>query len=156
MTDEISTIFQDIAPYDRSLVNVAVIMPIVIMSPVFLLMAYSEPALSGLALSLFFIVPAIILTTVYGLGVPGTVVVSDWGIIVKHGLLIRIKIPRKTIVSTTIEPPPWWLNYYYLHANAQWLRVGKSSGLLKWWYIPTTSATRLKLAIESIQPKLDA
>ena len=102
MTENSPMIFNDRAPYDRSLVNVAAIMPIVIMSPVFLLMAYSEPALSGLALSLFLIVPAIILTTVYGLGVPGKVVVSDWGIVVKHGLLVRIKIPQKDITSTTI------------------------------------------------------
>jgi hypothetical protein len=155
MTENQPRTFHDIAPYDRSLVNVATIMPIVIMSPVFLLIAYSEPTLSGLALGLFFIVPAIILTTVYGLGVPGTVSVTAWGVVVKHGLLVRIRIPREAIVSTAIDSPPWWLNYYYLHANAQWLRVGKSVGFLNWWYIPTTNATRLKLAIESIQPKPD-
>jgi hypothetical protein len=151
MTDDSNIVFQDIAPYDHSLVNVAAIMPIIIMSPVFLLLAYSEPALSGLSLVLFILIPTTILTAVYGLGVPGRVVVSEWGIVIKHGLLVRIRIPREAVVSTTIEPPPWWLNYYYLYANAQWLRVGKTSGLLKWWYIPTTSATRLKLVIESIQ-----
>jgi len=144
-------IFEEKAPYDQSLVRVATIMPFVIMTPVFLLMAYSEPALSGLAIVLLFLIPAIILTTVYGLGVPGVVVVSHWGIVVKHGLLVRIRIPAKEILAITIEPPPWWLNYYYLYANAQWLRIGKASGLLKWWYIPTSRANRLKQVIESLQ-----
>jgi hypothetical protein len=121
------------------------------MGPVFLLLAFSEPTLRGFALALFIIVPLIILMTVYGLGVPGQVVVSDWGIVVKHGLLVRIRIPVEDIISLNIEPPPWWLNYYYLYANAQWLRVGKRLGLLKWWYIPTTSASKLKLVIESVQ-----
>ena len=151
MTEAASKIFDDIAPYDRSLVNVAAIMPIIIMSPVFLLLAYSEPALSGLAIILFILIPTIILTTVYGLGVPGLVVVSNTGIIVKHGLLVRVKILKDEIVSTSIESPPWWLNYYYLYANAQWVRVGKTSGYLKWWYIPTSNATKLRLAIESIK-----
>ena len=143
------SIFEDTAPYDQSLVKVAAIMPIVIVGPVFLLLAFAEPALRGFAIALFFIVPLLILMTVYGLGVPGKVEVSEWGLVVKHGLLIRIEVPVEDIVAITIEPPPWWLNYYYLYANAQWLRVGKRSGILKWWYIPTTSATKLKLAIES-------
>jgi hypothetical protein len=146
-----SRVFEDTAPYDRSLVKVATVMPIVIVGPVFLLLAFSEPALRGFALALFIIVPLIILMTVYGLGVPGQVMVSEWGVVVKHGLMVRIKIPIEDIMSLTIEPPPWWLNYYYLYGNAQWLRVGKRAGLLKWWYIPTTSATKLKLAIESVQ-----
>ena len=150
MIENKSTVFEDTAPYDQSLVKVATIMPIVIVGPVFLLLAFSEPALRGFALALFLIIPLVILMTVYGLGVPGKVTVSEWGIVVKHGLLVRIKIPVEDIMSITIEPPPWWLNYYYLYANAQWLRVGKRAGLLKWWYIPTTSATKLKLAIESV------
>jgi hypothetical protein len=151
MTENKSTVFEDSSPYDRSLVRVATVMPIVIVGPVFLLLAFTEPALRGFAIALFFIVPLVILMTVYGLGVPGRVVVSEWGVVVKHGLLVRIKIPVEDIMSITNEPPPWWLNYYYLYANAQWLRVGKKSGLLKWWYIPTTSTTKLKLVIESVQ-----
>ena len=151
MTDIPRSTFEDTPPYDRSLVKVGTVMPIVIMRPVFLLMAYSEPALTGVALALFILVPLVILMTVYGLGVPGDVMVSDWGIVVSHGLLIKIRIPVENIVSTVIEPPPWWLNYYYLYSNAQWLRVRKTSGLLKWWYVPTSSASRLKLAIKSIQ-----
>jgi hypothetical protein len=148
-TDQI--LFEGTAPYDRSLVQVATVMPIVIMSPVFLLIVYSEPALSWMAILLFILIPTIILTTVYGLGVPGRVTVSEWGIVVKHGLLVRVKIPHEKIVSTTLEPPPWWLSYYYLYANAQWLRVGKSTGLLKWWYIPTSSASRLKMVTDSLK-----
>lgn len=150
MTNPPRRIFEDTAPYDQSLVKVAMIMPIVIVGPVFLLLAFSEPALRGFALALILIIPLVILMTVYGLGVPGKVTVSEWGIVVKHGLLVRIKIPVEDIMSITIELPPWWLNYYYLYANAQWLRVGKKSGILKWWYIPTTSATKLKLAIELV------
>ena len=151
MTDFSHKIFKETAPYDQSLVKVATVMPIVIMGPVFLLLAYSEPTLRWVALALFVIIPLLILMTVYGLGVPGQVMISEWGITIKHGLLVTIKIPVEDIRSITIEPPPWWLNYYYLYANAQWLRVGKKAGLLKWWYIPTKSATNLKLAIESIQ-----
>lgn len=151
MTVPMKIILEDTAPYDESLVRVSAVVPIIIIGPVFLLMAFAEPALTGLALILFILIPIVILTTVYGLGVPGRVTVSEWGIVVRHGVFVRIRVPVEDIVSLSVEPPPWWLNYYYLYANAQWLRVGKRTGILKWWYVPTTSAARLKIAIESIK-----
>ncbi|MFX1272820.1 MAG: hypothetical protein ACFFAX_14125 [Promethearchaeota archaeon] len=142
--------FEDSPPYDKSLIAVATIMPIVIMTPIFLLMAYSEPALTAAALILIVLVPLIVLTIPYGFGVPGYVSVSEARIVVRHGRVLCIRIPIGSIISTDLRPPPWWFNLYYLFAPSQWVHVRKSTGLLKWWYIPATSAARLKTILDSL------
>ena len=150
MADEMRYLFEDIPPYDQSLIAVATAMPIVIMSPIFLLMAYSEPALTAASLILILLVPLIVLAIPYSFGVPAHVTVSQKGVIVRHGKLLRIRIPSKSIISTDLKPPPWWFNLYYLFAPAQWVHVRKSTGLLKWWYIPATSGARLKTTLDSL------
>ncbi len=151
MSDKEQILFEDTPPYDRTLIAVAVAMPMVIMGPVFLLLAYSEPALSGVALLLFIIVPVIILVFPFTLAVPTSVLVSKSGILIKHGLFLRIRVSSGRIISSELKSPPWWFNLYYLYPTAQWVHIKKSSGLLKWWYIPTKSARRLMVALEEIR-----
>jgi hypothetical protein len=110
-------LFEDTPPYDRTLIAVATIMPIVIMSPVFLLMTYSEPALTAVALVLIALVPLIVLIIPYSLGVPAHVTVTEKGIIVRHGRLLRIRIQKGSILSSDLRPPPWWFGFYYLRAS---------------------------------------
>jgi hypothetical protein len=150
MADNMRILMEDIPPYDRSLIYVATIMPIVIMSPIFLLMGYSEPTLTAASLVLIILVPLIVLTIPYSFGVPAHVTVTEKGVVVRHGKLLRIRIPSNSIISTDLRPPPWWFNLYYLFAHAQWVHVKKSTGLLKWWYIPATSGVRLKTTLDSL------
>ena len=151
LSDKEQILFEDTPSYDRTLIAVAVAMPIVIMGPVFFLLAYSEPALSQVAFMLFILVPVIILVFPFALAVPTSVMVSRSGVSVKHGLFLRIRVPSSRIISSEIKPPPWWFNLYYLYPNAQWVHIRKSHGLLKWWYIPTKSARRLVVALEEIR-----
>jgi hypothetical protein len=150
LSDREHFLFEDSPPYDKSLIAVATIMPIVIMTPIFLLMAYSDPALTPVALFLTVLVPVIVILIPYGLGVPGYVTVTKSRIVIRHGRLLRIRIPISSIASTNLKPPPWWFNLYYLFAPSQWVHVRKSTGLLKWWYIPATSAVRLKTVLDSL------
>ncbi|MFX1265751.1 MAG: hypothetical protein ACFFH0_10260 [Promethearchaeota archaeon] len=149
MADNTRFLFEDTPPYDRSLIAVATVMPILIMSPIFLLMAYSNPALTATEAILIVLVLLVVLTIAYGLGVPAHVVVTEKGIVVGHGRLLRIRIPSTSIVSTDLRPPPWWFSLYYLFAPAEWVHVRKSSGLLKWWYIPVTLGVKLKTTLDS-------
>jgi len=142
--------YEDTPPYDKSLITAATAMPVVIMTPIFLLLAYSEPELTPIALILLFLVPLVVVMFPYSFGVPARVVVTEKGIAVRHGKLLRIEIPASSLVSIELKPPPWWFNIYYLFANAQWVYVRKSTGLLKWWSIPATSAARLKVILDSL------
>ena len=143
-------LFEDTPPYDRSLIAVATIMPIMIMSPIFVLMAYTDPTLAAAAAILIVLVPLIVLTIPYGLGVPAHVIVTEKGVLIRHGRLLRIRIPGPSFISADLRPPPWWFNLYYLFAPSQWVHVRKSTGLLKWWYIPATSGVKLKNLLDSL------
>ena len=151
LSDKEQILFEDTPLYDRTLIAVAVVMPIVIMGPIFFLLAYSEPALSQIAFMLFILVPLIILAFPFALAVPTSVMVSRSGILIKHGLILRIRVSSSHIISSELKPPPWWFSLYYLYPNAQWVHIRKSRGLLKWWYIPTKSARRLMAVIEEIR-----
>ena len=142
--------YEDIPPYDKALIAVASIMPIVIMTPIFLLMAFSDPTLAPAALVLIVLVPIIVIMIPYGLGVPAHVTVTESGIVIRHGRLLRIRIPISSIISLDVKPPPWWFSIYYLFSPSQWVFVKKSTGLLKWWCIPATSGTKLKTALDSL------
>jgi hypothetical protein len=111
-------------------------------------MAYSDSELTAIALILLVLVPLIVVAIPYSFGVPAYVVVTEKGIVVRHGKLLRIRIPASSLISVELRPPPWWFNIYYLFANAQWVYVRKSTGLLKWWCIPATSGVRLKSVLD--------
>jgi hypothetical protein len=106
--------------------------------------------LTAASIILIFLVPLIVLTIPYSFGVPAHVTVTEMGVVVRHGKLLRIKIPKSSIISTDLKPPPWWFNLYYLFAPAQWVHVKKRTGLLKWWFIPTTSGVKLKTTLDSL------
>ncbi len=147
MTEEI-VILQDKPPYDHVFIRAIAFACFFVMSPVFILIFLMEPTWGYWGLILWIIVPLFVYSVPYLLVVPTKVVVTRNQVWVKHGRLWRIKIPIEAITgSEVMDYPPWWANFQYFYPTAQWVHITKTSGVLKWWYIPATSATQLVLSI---------
>ncbi len=142
-------ILKDSPPYDATYIRIGGVMVIVILGPVLFLIAYSEPVLIPLSLGLVILIPLIVIGAPYIFGVPARVAVDESGARVRHGL-VTINMPAEDINQVEIQDPPWWLSIWYLFPDAQWVRIRKSRGLLKWWYFPTTSAVRFIDAVKAI------
>jgi hypothetical protein len=98
---------------------------------------------------IMFSVPIIIIITPPLLIVPAIITVTGDRVTIKHGLrTIRIRHSDITFYDI-VSYPPSWVNNQYMFPNVQWLMIRKKSGLYKSWYIPTTNATQLMLAIQS-------
>ena len=150
MTSE-ATVFTDRPPYDSELIRMMAFAGTFIMAPVFLLIIFTEPEYA-IALGLIWIsVPLIVIAVPYLLMVPALITLTTKSITVKHGIW-KITIPLLEIEKCeVVSLPPWWANFQHVYPNAQWVHITKSKGRLDWWYIPTTSATQLVLAIRRAQ-----
>ncbi|MGY5874393.1 MAG: hypothetical protein RTU30_01495 [Candidatus Thorarchaeota archaeon] len=142
-------LLKDCPPYDATYIRVGGAMVIVILGPVLFLIAYSEPVLIPLSIGLVVLIPLIVVGAPYTFGVPARVVVDKSGAKVRHGL-VTIRMPAGDISQVDIQNPPWWLSIWYLFPDAQWVRIRKSRGLLKWWYFPATNAVKFIDAVKEI------
>lgn len=140
-------LFVDRPPYDVVLARAVSFAAFFVLSPVFILMAYTEPSYTGWLILLWLFIPLFIIAIAYLLIIPGQITVTRKNVTSKHGAW-SVKIPLAHIQDLEVlRYAPWWVNFQHFYPNAQWVHVTKSRGLLKWWYIPATSATQLVVAI---------
>lgn len=153
MTSE-ETLLIDSPPYDHEFIKVIAFACLFVMAPVFIMIFLFEPEWGYWGLVLGVLVPIFVAAIPYLLVVPTKIVVSSSQVRIKHGRLWTIRIPIERIVhSEVLDHPPWWGNFQYFFPHAQWVYLRKSSGILHWWYVPTTSATRLVLSIMQAQER---
>ena len=140
-------IFTDKPPYDSVFIRSAAFAAAFVLAPVFLIILFTEPDFALVVGLVWLCIPIIIIAIPHLLVVPADITLTQKAIRVKHGVW-SITIPLDEIEQCDVVPyPPWWANFQYYYPNAQWVHITKSKGRLDWWYIPTTSATQLVLAI---------
>ena len=151
MTPE-DPILLDFPPYDSTFIRAIAFGCFFVLSPVFIMIYLFEPNWGYWSLILWLIVPAFVYSIPYLLVVPTKVALTEEQLYIKHGKLWTIKIPIANIINSEVmDQPPWWGNFQYFYPYAQWVHITKTSGLLSWWYLPTTSAARVVLDIQRIK-----
>ncbi|MHA1882118.1 MAG: hypothetical protein ACTSUO_03645 [Candidatus Thorarchaeota archaeon] len=149
MMDDI--IFADKPPYDSVFIRAIAFAMAFVMAPVFLIIMFTEPNFALLVGLVWLFIPIFVISIPYLLVVPADITLTQKAIRVKHGVW-SITIPLDQIEQCdVIQYPPWWANFQHYYPNAQWIQIAKSKGRLNWWYIPTTNATQLVLAIRRAQ-----
>ncbi len=144
-------VFTDKPPYDSVFIKAAAFAAAFVLAPVFLILLFTEPDFVVLFGLVWICTPVIIIAIPYLLVVPANIILTQKAIRVKHGVW-SITIPLDEIEHCEVVAyPPWWANFQHYFPNAQWMQIAKSKGRLDWWYIPTTSATQLILAIRGAQ-----
>ncbi len=147
-----SVLLCDNPPYDRTLIRAIAFACFFVQSPIYLLIVLSEPTWGIWALLLWFLVPALAFAIPYLLIIPTRIELTSTTLRIKHGMVWTTSHALDDVVDFHIlDYPPWWVNFQYFFPYAQWIRVEKRNGWLKSWYIPTTSATRLVVAIRGLK-----
>ena len=137
----------DSPQYDVGFLRYTAAGALFILSPVFVMLMITEVAYVFWIALAWLMVPLCIFLVPYLLVVPAYITTTDSVLIARHGKW-TLKFPYSNIeYSEIIEHPPTWVNNHYMFPNAQWVHIRKNKGIVKSWYIPATSATKLTLAI---------